>query len=80
VPAYIEGMYEVLQRFRRRPQPGSVIVTFGDPLLPAAGEDYDALTVRAESTVRSLAKDKGLEHDTPAAPGSASAEGPNYWY
>jgi 1-acyl-sn-glycerol-3-phosphate acyltransferase len=80
VPAYIEGMYKVLPRFRRRPQPGSVIVTFGDPLLPAAGEDYDALTVRAESTVRALAKDKGLEHDTPASPGSASAEGPNYWY
>ena len=79
VPAYIEGMYQVLPRFRRRPQPGSVLVTFGDPLLPAPGEDYDALTARAEATIRALAGDKGLERDTPSIPGS-SAEGPNYWY
>ena len=80
VPAYIEGMYDVLPRFRRRPQPGSVTVTFGDALLPGPGEDYDALTARAELAVRALAGDKGLEHDTSAPPGSGSAEGPNYWY
>jgi 1-acyl-sn-glycerol-3-phosphate acyltransferase len=80
VPAYIEGMYEVLPRFRRRPRPGSVTVTFGDPLLPAPGEDYDTLTARAEASVREIAGEKGLAQDTPASPGSASAEGPNYWY
>jgi 1-acyl-sn-glycerol-3-phosphate acyltransferase len=78
VPAYIEGMYEVLPRFRRRPRVGDVTVTFGDPLRAASGEDYDALTARVEAAVRGLAGDKGLAHDTP--PESGSAEGPNYWY
>jgi len=80
VPAYVEGMYEVLPRFRRRPRRGDVTVTFGEPLWPAEGEDYDALTARAEGAVRLLAGDRGLARDTPPAEGSSSAEGPNYWY
>ena len=80
VPAYIDGMYEVLPRFRRRPQPGTVVVTFGDPLRGDPGEDYDALTARSEAAVRELAGDKGKERDLPAAAGASSAEGPNYWY
>ncbi len=80
LPAYIEGMYEVLPRFRRRPKRGSVVVTFGDPLFPKPDEDYDALTARAEEAVRDLAGEKGKEHDLPALNGASSAEGPNYWY
>jgi 1-acyl-sn-glycerol-3-phosphate acyltransferase len=80
VPAYIDGMYEVLPRFRSRPRQGTVVVTFGDPLSPAPGEDYAALTARAEAAVRELGGEKGLLHDTPAPPGASSAEGPNYWY
>ena len=80
VPAYIDGMYEVLPRFRRRPRQGTVAVTFGDPLLPEPGEDYDALTARAEAAVRALAGEKGLQHDPPVPAGAGSAEGPNYWY
>lgn len=80
LPAYIDGMYEVLPRFRRRPKPGVVVVTFGDPLHAAPGEDYEALTARAEAAVRELAGEKGKEHDIPAASGASSAEGPNYWY
>jgi len=80
VPAYIEGMYEVLPRFRRRPRHGPVAVTFGPPLLPAPGEDYDALTARAEAAVRQLAGPRGVDLDLPAPTGPGSAEGPNYWY
>ncbi|HEY3194215.1 MAG TPA: lysophospholipid acyltransferase family protein [Candidatus Dormibacteraeota bacterium] len=80
VPAYIDGMFEVLPRFRRRPQPGAVVVTFGEPLRADPGEDYDALTVRGEAAVRELAGDKGKERDLPGAAGASSAEGPNYWY
>src|SRR5256885_7524547 len=31
VPAYVDGMYEVLPRFRRVPRPGRVTVTFSGP-------------------------------------------------
>ena len=80
VPAYIDGMYEVLPRFRRTPKAGRVTVEFGEPLHPVPGEDYDALTARVEAAVRELAGDKGIAEDTPVAAGSGSAEGPNYWY
>ena len=80
VPAYTEGLYEVLPRFRRMPRPGSATVTFGDPLVPSLGEDYDSFIARVESAVRTLAGPKGEAHDLPAPLGAASAEGPNYWY
>ncbi len=80
VPAYIDGMYQVLPRFRRMPHPGHAIVTFGDPLWPSAGEDYDSFIARVEAAVRTLAGPKGTEHDVPAPAGASSAEGPNYWY
>src|SRR6202011_4948685 len=59
VPAYVDGMYEVMPRFRRGPRPGSVTVTFGEPLLAGAGEDYDAFIARVETEVRTLAGPKG---------------------
>jgi 1-acyl-sn-glycerol-3-phosphate acyltransferase len=80
VPAFIDGMYEVLPRFRRRPQAGKVSIVFGDPLIPQPGEDYDSLTARAEAAVRALGGEKGVAVDTPVAAGASSAEGPNYWY
>ncbi len=80
VPAYTEGLYEVLPRFRRMPHPGSATVTFGDPLFPSLGEDYDSFIGRVERAVRTLAGPKGEAHDLPAPIGAASAEGPNYWY
>jgi len=80
VPAFIDGMYEVLPRFRRRPQAGKVSIVFGSPLIPQPGEDYDALTARAEAAVRALGGEKGVAVDTPVAAGASSAEGPNYWY
>jgi 1-acyl-sn-glycerol-3-phosphate acyltransferase len=79
LPAYIDGMFEVLPRFRRRPRRGDVHVTFGPALYPAEGEDYDYLTVRVEAAVRELGGEKGRAHDLAPADG-ASAEGPNYWY
>ena len=80
VPAYIDGLYEVFPRFRRIPRrhPGSI--TFGEPLYPEPGEDYDRLIARVEQTVRTLAGPKGLLRDEPPPSGSASAEGSNYWY
>jgi 1-acyl-sn-glycerol-3-phosphate acyltransferase len=80
VPAFIDGMYQVLPRFRRRPKAGHVTIDFGEPLVAQPGEDYDALTARAEAAVRALAGDKGIAVDTPVAAGAGSAEGPNYWY
>ena len=79
VPAYIEGLYEVFPRFRRIPRrhPGSI--TFGDPLYPKEGEDYDRLIARVEQAVRTLAGPKGLLRDEPPPAGS-HAEGSNYWY
>ncbi len=80
VPAYIDGLYEVLPRFRRMPHPGAATVTFGDPVYPSASEDYDSVTARIEAAVRTLAGPKGEARDLPGPSGSASAEGPNYWY
>jgi 1-acyl-sn-glycerol-3-phosphate acyltransferase len=77
VPAYLDGMYEVMPRFRRVPRPGRVSVTFGAPISPRSGEDYDALISRVERIVRALAGPKGIAVDPPS--GSRS-EGPTYWY
>jgi 1-acyl-sn-glycerol-3-phosphate acyltransferase len=77
VPAYVDGMYEVLPRFRRVPRPGHVTVTFGSPLHAYADDDYDAFITRVEAAVRKLAGPKGVEVE-PA--GSSRSEGPNYWY
>src|SRR5438270_10766258 len=59
VPAYVDGMYKVMPRFRRLPRPGHVTLTFGAPMRAEPGEDYDAFTGRVEATVRSLAGPRG---------------------
>lgn len=80
VPAYIDGTFELLPRFRHLPRPSEGSLTWGDPMWPQPGEDYDAFIARVEQAVRTLAGPKGLERDVPSATGSASAEGSNYWY
>ena len=77
VPAYVDGMYEVLPRFRRFPRPGDVTVTFGAPMVAGAGEDYDSFIARVEAAVRTLAGPKGVAVE-PA--GASKSEGPTYWY
>ncbi|TMB73234.1 MAG: 1-acyl-sn-glycerol-3-phosphate acyltransferase [Chloroflexi bacterium] len=77
VPAYVDGMYEVMPRFRRVPRPGHVTVTFGAPLLAEPHDDYDTFIARVESSVRALAGPKGIEVEPP---GASRSEGPNYWY
>ena len=77
VPAYVDGMYEVMPRFRRVPRPGHVTVTFGAPLLAEPHDDYDTFIARVESSVRTLAGPKGIEVEPP---GTSRSEGPNYWY
>ena len=77
VPAFIDGMYEVMPRFRRVPRPGQVTVTFGPPLAATPHEDYDAFIARVEAAVRALAGPKGVEVEPP---GASRSEGPNYWY
>ena len=77
VPAFMDGMYEVMPRFRRVPRPGRVTVTFGEPMAAAEGEDYDGFTSRIEATVRRLAGPKGIAVE---APNSSRSEGPTYWY
>ena len=80
VPAYVEGLYEIFPRFRHIPRRHPATITFGEPLYPQPGEDYDAFIARVEEAVRTLAGPKGQLRDTPAPTGSASAEGSNYWY
>jgi 1-acyl-sn-glycerol-3-phosphate acyltransferase len=77
VPAYVDGMYEVMPRFRRVPRPGRVTVTFGGPVAAEPHEDYDSFIGRVESIVRKLAGPKGIEVE---AAGSSRSEGPTYWY
>ena len=77
VPAYVDGMYQVMPRFRRLPRPGPVSVTFGAPVLAEPGEDYDGFIARIEGKVRALAGPKGIDVDPPP---ESRAEGPNYWY
>jgi 1-acyl-sn-glycerol-3-phosphate acyltransferase len=78
VPAYVDGLYEVFPRFRRIPRRHPASITFGAPLSPRPGEDYDSFIARVEQAVRTLAGPKGLLRDT--APPAGSAEGSNYWY
>ena len=77
VPAYMDGMFEVMPRHHRVPRPGRVTVTFGDPVEPERHDDYDSLIARVERVVRRLAGPKGEAVDPPS--GSRS-EGPTYWY
>lgn len=77
VPAYMDGMYDVMPRFRRVPRPGRVSVTFGEPVKAEPEDDYDSLISRVERVVRRLAGPKG-EAVEPA--GSTRSEGPTYWY
>ncbi len=77
VPAYVDGMYEVMPRFRRVPRPGRVSVTFGEPVLPEEHDDYDSLIARVEHVVRRLAGPKG---EAVEPPGHTKSEGPAYWY
>lgn len=77
VPAYVDGMYEVLPRFRRVPRPGRVTVTFAPPVAPEQNDDYDTYIARVEGVVRRLAGPKG---EAVEPPGSSRSEGPNYWY
>jgi len=78
VPAYVDGMYEVMPRFRRVPKRGRVTITFGSPLAAAEDDDYESFIARAERAVRELAGPKGIAVDPP--PGGSRSEGPNYWY
>jgi 1-acyl-sn-glycerol-3-phosphate acyltransferase len=77
VPAYVDGMYEVLPRFRRIPRPGRVTVSFGRPMRPSPADDYDSFIAAVESVVRHLAGPKGVAIEPP---GASRSEGPNYWY
>jgi len=77
VPVYVDGMYEVLPRFRRVPRPGRVTVTFSPPIVPDPDDDYDSFIARAEMAVRRLAGPKG---EAVEPPGGSRSEGPNYWY
>jgi 1-acyl-sn-glycerol-3-phosphate acyltransferase len=77
VPAFVDGMYEVMPRFRRVPRPGHVTVTFGAAMHAAPDEDYDAFIGRVEAAVRKLAGPKGIAVEPP---GASRSEGPNYWY
>jgi len=77
VPAYVDGMFEVMPRTRRVPRWGRVTVSFAAPMSAAPDEDYDGYIAQVEAAVRALAGPKGVTVEP--APGSRS-EGPTYWY
>jgi 1-acyl-sn-glycerol-3-phosphate acyltransferase len=77
VPAYLDGMFAVMPRFRRVPRPGHVTVTFAEPVIADTSDDYDSLIKRVERIVRQLAGPKG---EAVEPPGASKAEGPSYWY
>jgi 1-acyl-sn-glycerol-3-phosphate acyltransferase len=77
VPAYVDGMYQVLPRFRRVPRPGQVTVTFGAAVHANPDDDYESYIGRVEASVRQLAGPKGVVVEPP---GASRSEGPNYWY
>ena len=77
VPAYVDGMYEVLPRFHRVPRPGRVTVTFGAAVHASTDDDYESYIGRVEASVRQLAGPKGVAVEPP---GASRSEGPNYWY
>lgn len=77
VPAYMDGMFEVMPRYRRVPRPGRVTVTFGDPVHPQHDDDYESLIARVERMVRHMASPEGEAVDPPSG---ARSEGPTYWY
>jgi 1-acyl-sn-glycerol-3-phosphate acyltransferase len=77
VPAYMDGMFQVMPRFHRVPRPGHVMVTFAEPVFAEPGEDYDSFIGRVEGVVRRLAGPKGIAVD-PAS--TSRSEGPTYWY
>jgi 1-acyl-sn-glycerol-3-phosphate acyltransferase len=77
VPAYMDGMFQVMPRFHRVPRPGHVTVTFAEPVFAEPGEDYDAYIGRIEAIVRRLAGPKGIAVDPPS---TSKSEGPTYWY
>lgn len=77
VPAFLDGMFDVLPRFRRMPRPGRVTVTFGAPMDAEQGDDYDSFIAKVEARVRALAGPKGIAVEPE---GSSRSEGPNYWY
>jgi hypothetical protein len=54
-----------------------VTVTFAEPTLAEAGEDYDSFIARIEAIVRGLAGPKGIAIEPP---GTSKSEGPTYWY
>ncbi len=80
VPAYIEGMFEVFPRFHRLPRFHDTTLTWGEPMRPNAGEDYDTFIARVEQAVRTIAGPKGEMRDEAPPKGADSAEGSNYWY
>lgn len=77
VPSYVDGMYQVMPRGRRVPRPGSVTVTFGEPMQAEPGEDYEGFIRRVEKLVRGLAGPKGVAIEPP---GATKSEGATYWY
>ncbi|HET7338297.1 MAG TPA: lysophospholipid acyltransferase family protein [Candidatus Dormibacteraeota bacterium] len=77
VPAFMDGMFQVMPRFRRVPRPGQVTVTFAEPVHPEPREDYDTFTSRIEAIVRNVAGPKGIAVDPPS---TSRSEGPTYWY
>jgi 1-acyl-sn-glycerol-3-phosphate acyltransferase len=77
VPAYMDGMYDVMPRGRRIPRPGNVTVTFGSPVVARDHDDYDSFITRVEAQVRALAGPKGIAIEPP---GASKSEGATYWY
>ena len=61
VPIHIEGTGRVFGKGAKRIKPGRTAVTFGAPLLPAAGEKAPAFAARIEAAVAVLADEHATD-------------------
>ena len=55
VPVHLRGTGRILRKGKALPTPSSTVVTFGDPLTPAVGEDSRRFAARIEDAVAALA-------------------------
>ena len=61
VPVHVEGTGRILRKGKSVPRPSPTTVTFGDPLVPADGEDSRRMAARIEHAVAELADEAGSD-------------------
>ena len=61
VPIHIYGTGKILRKGKTLPRPSSTRITFGDPLLPAEGENAKKFAAKLEAAVAALADEASTD-------------------